>query len=77
MHSSRELGYPFGDVNGALEDGGFFSQIQTTVKDGWRRGTYKTFVEPFLGDPNFKMTVLTFAQVSSNSINLFIKVLLR
>ena len=58
------MGYPFGDVNGKMENEGFFTQIQTTVKDGWRKGTYKTFVEPFLSDPNFKMTVLTYAQAS-------------
>lgn len=59
LEAARELGYKVGDVNGELEDGGFFDPFQTTVSDGWRMGTYRSFVEPLLGKK--AIDVLTFA----------------
>ncbi|TRY76184.1 hypothetical protein TCAL_14751 [Tigriopus californicus] len=57
-----ELGYEFGDPNGAGGGEGFFDRSHITVKDGWRLGTYRTFVEPLLG--RAKIDVLTYAQVN-------------
>lgn len=58
----KEMGYEFGDPNGADAGEGFFDRSHLTVKDGWRLGTYRTFVEPLLG--RAKIDVLTYAQVN-------------
>ena len=35
-----ERGSPEGDVNGAMEDRGFYSRIQVFLASGWRMGSY-------------------------------------
>lgn len=58
----RELGHRIGDVNGHCRDGGFFGSAPMTQEDGWRLGTYRSYVEPLLGKAD--VTVLTYATVS-------------
>ncbi len=58
----EELGHPTGDANGDLQGGGFFSAVQLTQQDGWRLGTYRSFVEPIVGTTD--ITVLPFATAS-------------
>ncbi len=54
-----DLGFKKGDVNGELQDGGIYERTQMTLKNGWRMGTYKSFVEPLLGKKN--ITVVSHA----------------
>ena len=61
LEAMKELGYPLGDVNGKLEDTGFFDSVQTFQKGGWRLGTYRSFVEPLLGKAS--IDVVTYAHV--------------
>ncbi len=59
----RELGHKLGDINGELQDGGFFpTDVHVTAKHGMRSDVYTSFVEP-IGDES-DMTVLTYATVS-------------
>ena len=51
-----------GDVNGATEDRGFYDPTQMSVTHGWRMGTYRSFVEPIVGQPGVHIDVLTFSQ---------------
>ncbi len=57
-----ELGQRAGDVNGDLQDGGFFDNPALMQRNGWRQGTYRAFVEPLLDKAH--LTVLTFATAS-------------
>ena len=45
----RELGYKFGDVNGKEADGGFWETNVASTRNGWRDGTFASFVEPLVG----------------------------
>ena len=60
----KEIGVPLGDVNGELEDQGFFSvgRAQQMIESGRRLGAYKSFVEPILGKAD--ISVLTYAHVT-------------
>ena len=37
---------------------------QRTTKDGWRLGTYRSYVEPLLGDAKVRIQVLPFSAVT-------------
>ena len=60
----KELGYEVGDVNGDLENEGFFDGTQLSTKNGWRMGTYLSYVQPLLDHQKVNLTVLTFAQAT-------------
>ncbi len=54
----KDLGLKAGDVNGDLQDGGIYDPGQQTTQDGYRLGTFKSFVAPILDKTN--ITVLAF-----------------
>ena len=60
----EEKGHKIGDINGDLQDGGFFpkSKVQVTLEDSWRKGVYQSYVEPLLEDHD--ISVLTFSEVN-------------
>jgi choline dehydrogenase-like flavoprotein len=59
LEAAEELGYRTGDVNGELENEGFYKPYQVSTSGGWRLGTYRSFVEPLLGKKS--IDVLPFA----------------
>ena len=60
----EELGFNFGDVNGKAEDKGFMVRAQIQMANGWRLGSYRSFVEPLLRT-EANLTVLPYAHASS------------
>ena len=60
LRAGEELGYPVGDINGAVEDGGF-TLSHTTTHRGYRAGTYRAFAEKWEGG---NLTVLPYTQVN-------------
>ena len=59
MAAVQELGFHAGDIHGSVENEGFNNPHQVTLQDGWRMGSYRSYVEPILGSA--PITVLTFA----------------
>ena len=59
MAAVQELGFHAGDIHGSVENEGFNNPHQVTLQDGWRMGSYRSYVEPILGSA--PVTVLTFA----------------
>lgn len=71
----KQAGFPLGDVNGKSENGGMFDPVQVTTKNGWRAGTFKSFVEPLTGNSKVKLDVAKYSYAkkllldeSSNSV---------
>ncbi len=62
LEAFKELGYTTGDLNGGKRDEGFFDHVQVGLRNGWRLGTYRSFVEPLLGKRN--ITVVTNAMAT-------------
>ena len=62
MAAVKELGFHVGDIHGGVENEGFNSPHQVTLQDGWRMGSYRSYVEPLLGSA--PVTVLTFAHAN-------------
>ena len=58
----REMGYKIGDVNGKLEDEGFFDTTAVALDHGWRAGTYKSFVEPILALTDIEVLTYSLAK---------------
>lgn len=61
LDALRELKHPIGDVHAELHGEGFWPRAQVTLKNGWRMGIYRSFVEPLL-NKGLDITVLPFAQ---------------
>ena len=59
MAAVKELGFHVGDIHRSVENEGFSSPHQVTLQDGWRMGSYRSYVEPLLDSA--PITVLTFA----------------
>ena len=56
IEAYRELGYEVGDINTQrLESRGFTDRSQVTNRDGFRPGTYKSYVEPLLGKADIEV----------------------
>ena len=61
----EELGYGFQDMNAPNVQEGFFPKGQVGLTDGYRRGTFKTFVEPLIQSGEYNnLNVLTYSQVT-------------
>ena len=63
------MGYGIQDLNSIgehveFEHEGFWRRQQRTTKDGWRMGSYRSYVEPLLGRSDVKLTVLPYSTVS-------------
>ncbi len=46
LNAFRSLGLPIGEVHGKEESNGIWKENVAALTNGWRRGTYKSFVEP-------------------------------